>query len=77
LKLFQLAGSTFFVLRNVLDILTSTFLALAHSKRVFTILIVSAISILVGPPGFLTKSLGAVTGFVGAAQLFPYAVPHA
>ena len=97
-------------LRNVLDILTSTFLALAHSKRVFTILkylryhwycindtvslipyqsitkwapisvfstkkgdlIVSAISILVGPPGLLTKSLGAVTGFVGAAQLFPW-----
>ena len=95
-------------LRNVLDILTSTFLALAHSKRVFTILkhiryywyciihkvskqnkvstehpvsvffskkgnlIVSAISILVGPPGLLTKSLGAVTGFVSAAQLFPW-----
>ena len=95
-------------LRNVLDIPTSTFLALAHSKRVFAILkhiryywyciihkvskqnkvstehpvsvffskkgnlIVPAISILVGPPGLLTKSLGAVTGFVSAAQLFPW-----
>ena len=93
-------------LRNVLDIPTITFLALAHSKRVFAILkhiryywyciihkvskqnkvstlslfffskkgnlIVPAISILVGPPGLLTKSLGAVTGLVGAAQLFTW-----
>ena len=35
-------------------------------------LIVPAISVLVGPPGLLTKSLGAVTGLARAAQLFPW-----
>jgi len=74
--LFQLAGSSLLILRNVPDVLASTLSADTHAKRVFAVLIIPAVPLIICPPRPLTKSLSARARLVRAAQLLPYAVPH-